>query len=117
MPDREWPGLDPDGEHGAAWEKDYTGDPFRYCWSCGGTHHPRNKSCNGLRSDEHRRCQAILGEARCNRPLHHLGEHVADSDLMRVEWRVKSGPSATRDDEDLVSGYLGPAGTAESETS
>lgn len=111
----EWPGVG-DHEHGEPYDADSFYDSPVWCRSCGGAHGRTYIGCNGLRDDETRRCNAILGEAWCNRPLHHLGEHVADSDLMRVEWRVKSGPSTTRDEDDPVNVVVGPLGTDESAT-
>lgn len=91
MSEREWPGLPTAKPHGTPvdWELPNP-DPFRYCESCGGQHHPRNTSCNGLRDSELDRCPSVLGEMRCHRPLAHLGACAADSAVLRVEWRIKT---------------------------
>lgn len=86
---REWPGISTDKPHGTPYEKDYTSDPFQWCESCGGVHHRNNLNCNGLRDDVAERCDSILGESRCDRPLGHIGTHVADSTAMHIEWSVK----------------------------
>lgn len=91
MNERAWPGITgPNGErHGDRYPKDETPAPLRYCESCGSFHGQTSIACNGHREPCDERCESVLGEIQCDRPANHLGEHIADSSHMRVEWLVK----------------------------
>lgn len=61
---------------------------FSQCPSCLSHHGDSYLSCNGKREPSDQQCEAVLGEARCDRPDNHLGAHEAKSALLRVEWEL-----------------------------